>query len=63
MNHIDMLSKKDFGKLDNEYVRNGMTVKLYSPNMSESQRITADIRIKERVLNIVSESDYENVAS
>ena len=66
MSYIDVLSKpqqKDFGKLDKEYVRNGMTVKLYLPDMPETERIRADIQIRERVLNIVSELTCDRVAS
>ena len=54
---------KVFGKLDKAYVKDGMTVRLYSPDMSESERTKADIQIRERIVNIVSELPYDKIAS
>lgn len=56
------MSYTDGLNLDKEYVKDGMTVKLYSPDMSELGRIAADIQIKEKVINIVSELVCEEIA-
>jgi len=47
--------EKDFGTLEREYVADGFTVKTYLPEMTEAQRIKADIQIRERVTEIGGE--------
>ena len=62
-NLIHKQESADFGRLDNEYVSDGLTVRIYSPDCSEQERTKADIHIRERITDIVSEVDYSKVSN
>jgi len=57
MKKVGLLPKikleNDFGILEQEYIKDGFTVKIYSHDMTESQRIKTNIQIRERVIEIV----------
>ena len=59
----EILSDNTFGQLDRKYEQDGLTVKVYLPNIPESQRTKRNILIREKIVDIVSARDYDNVVN
>ena len=60
MNNSNLIHKH---KPIKEYVADGMTVKIYFPDCSDSERTKTDINIRERITDIISEVELKEVSN
>lgn len=49
----DVIQQKNYGTLYKEYTKDGLTVKVYSPELSENDRIKKDVEIRKKVAEII----------